>query len=315
MQPYEELEVKFQEMYGGYAVACSSGTAALHLAVEALQLFPRRQLIVPEFTMIACPRAVSMAGLDPVFVDCEEDMLCDARSIASKITEWTQAIMAVHIYGRRCNMEAIHQLARHYRQIPIIEDMAEVHGLAPHPSTAAACWSFYKNKIINGEEGGLVLFKDEEHANRARELRSQGFTEDHDFTHVPRAHNYRLSNVHARLVLDSLGNLEENLRKRWQVITWYEAHIPSYFKIGYERQSPWVYDIRKLSAHQLRLVQDMGYAARPAFKPCSSQLEYFGHYHHLRAYRLSKEVMYLPVHPDMTEDDVLTISETLQAWS
>mgnify|MGYP000263818837 CR=1 FL=1 len=99
-----------------------------------------------------------------------------------------------------------------------MEDRAEAHGVDFGDYIPdAACWSFYRNKIVAGEEGGAIAFKNPRHASVAKSLRSLGFTTSHDFYHVPRGHNYRLANCLAQLVLSSLANVDANLAKRRQL--------------------------------------------------------------------------------------------------
>lgn len=295
---YELLEREFSI---GYNVACNSGTAALHLALEGLRLPKGSQVLVPEFTMVACARAVIMAGLKPVFIDCRDDLNIDATQIAYSINEHTSAIMAVHIYGRRCDVDSLHCCG-----IPVIEDMSEYHGRLPDARTMAAAYSFYKNKIICGEEGGLVNFKYEEDAEYARKLRSHGFTDQHNFLHLAYGHNYRLSNVHAELILDSLHKSEDNLRKRKEVESWYDKYIPIEFKMP-KRDVCWVYDIKVREGTNTAIVQALnkkGIQARLGFKPMSQQIEFMGHYKQLKAYQKSKEILYFPVTPSMEEETV-----------
>ena len=115
MQPHERLELEFADWAGvKNVVACSSGTAALHLALEALELPRGAKVLVPDFTMVACARAVTLAGLVPVFVDCGEDMLISIDQLEQavyKLNGEAHAIMPVHVYGRRCHMAAIYQLS------------------------------------------------------------------------------------------------------------------------------------------------------------------------------------------------------------
>jgi len=109
---FEEEWAKWNRMK--YGVACSSGTTALTLALRALGLGPGDEVIVPEFTMIACGWSVTYTGATPVFVDCGDDLNIDVNKIKEKITPRTKAIMAVNIYGRRCNMEKIIKIAREH---------------------------------------------------------------------------------------------------------------------------------------------------------------------------------------------------------
>ena len=301
MEAYKDLEHKFGNWCGisqQNVVACASGSAALHLAIESLDLAPGK-ILIPEFTMISCARAATLTGVIPEFVDCNDRCLLDLRRITPNSTH--TAIMPVHIYGRRCDMDAVVICAKQ-QGLTIVEDMAEIHGVQPHPETDAACWSFYRNKIIHGEEGGIVAFKNSEHAARARELRSCGFTDAHNFLHRPRGMNYRMSNLHASAILESLAEVETNLTARRIIEGWYNQDIPNEWRMP-PRDVCWVYDLRipgmteKTQDRVVRLLNDAEIPVRHAFKPMSRQPEYLGKYKHLNAHRLSQEVVYFPVNP------------------
>lgn len=295
IEPYEALEYEFANwVYGEKAergpltVACSSGTAALHLALEALQLPLGSIVLVPNFTMIACARAVVLAGLRPVFVDCDPyHLTLDPDAVEETIHEVygrsglkASAILAVHVYGRSCPMGQLSMIARKYR-IPIIEDLAEAHGLTPHPETTASCWSFYRNKIVAGEEGGAVSFRDPSVARIAHSLRSVGMTEAHDFLHRPRGHNYRLANSLASLIRSSLRDVSWNLDRRRQLAERWNEYCPREWRMP-ERDVNWVYDFRIPGLHlnQLdRIVKELGdlwsgFSVRHGFKPMTWQPEF-----------------------------------------
>lgn len=333
VQPYERLEQEWaawNHLDPQGMVVCSSGTAALHLALEALQLQAGSEVIVPDFNMIAVPRAVAMAGLTPVFVDCGDDLLMDTSILARGYTAKTAAIIYVGIYGRVCenDRQYITDVCRD-KQLKFVEDLAEAHGVRPHSRTDAACWSFYKNKIVHGEEGGAVWFKDVNHAERARQLRSLGFTEAHDFNHIPRGHNYRMSNVHAQLIGENLLNVwnETHARRRWEGI--YNFHCPDEWRMP-PRQAPWVYDVRipGLSSEQqttiVKTLNQQGIAARHSFKPMSRQKEFQfckwyskgktsdipGSIHpYTNADTLSQEVAYFPL-VGITAEDIQACFDT-----
>jgi perosamine synthetase len=326
---YQKLEIEFAEwccLPPEGMVACSSGSSALHLALEALQLPRGSQVIVPEFSMIACPRAVTMAGLVPVFVDCDDRLLMNTNLLPSGDTRTGSSgplvVLPVHVYGRRFDVSLLH--ASRICGI-VIEDLAEAHGVRPHPETDAACWSMYRNKIIaaTGAEGGAVWFRDPYRANRARQLRNQGFTDAHDFTHIPRGVNARLSNTHAELILKSLKDADSNIEKRRQVESWYSKLIPREWQIEFKREVCWVFDVRipGLTSKQQDLIvkslNEQGIPARHGFKCCSSQLEYFHpEWESLNAAKMSREVLYLPVDPTLTKDQVEQIvSKFLSAVS
>lgn len=332
MEAHQQLEIEFARWNGlepAQMVACSSGTAALHLALETVNHKSAkrscREVLVPDFTMIACARAVVLAGLKPVFIDCGEDLLLSpevlhdyagnqqpaakqlaAKQLAANSCGSVVALMVVHIYGRRCDMNKIQDFAVNHG-IDVIEDLAEAHGIPPHPCTAAACWSFYRNKIVAGEEGGAVWFRDPESAAHARELRTLGFTEAHDFIHTPRGHNYRMSEAHARLIIESLRTVGQNIRERRRIETEYSTWCPPEWRMP-PRNVPWVYDIRIPGldrSRQARIVAALnaeGIAARMSFFPMSEQPEFKTgrDSRGSRAWKASQEVFYLPIQPGRT---------------
>ena len=347
MQLFEQLEkewAEFNSLDPRGMVACSSGTAALHLALEAFRLPQESEVVVPDFTMVACARAVTLAGLTPVFVDCDERLLIDSSLLehlvgdSSQVTGKVGVIMSVHLYGRRQNMDWITQAPIRCNPY-FVEDLAEAHGIRPHEDTNAACWSFYKNKIVAGEEGGAVWFRDPTHAALARQLRSLGFTDAHDFDHVPRGHNYRMSNLHAKAILgceedgtktwlgieQSLAHYSDNVHRRRQIEGWYEKYCPTEWRMP-ARDAVWVYDLRipgMTRDEQLEVVKALngvGIAARMSFLPMSNQAEYAGCRRvtadgpESPAYAASREVFYLPVRPgETTEADCRRAFDVIQS--
>jgi len=315
METYQLLEKEFGAwVRASNTVACSSGSSALHLALEAMQLPPESEVLVPEYTMVACARAVTTAGLKPVFVDCDDSLLLDPEACTRLITPTTRAIMPVHIYGRTCDMQTLGDLADHY-DLRIIEDCAESHGATLSGLADAYCWSFYSNKIVHGEEGGMIAFADPKHAALARILRCQGFTPAHDFLHVPRGINARLSNVNAALVLGSLLDADVHLMQRAQIEKWYNACVPLEWQMP-PRDVCWVYDVRVPQAPMYKAIAALnrfGVAARHGFKPMTRQPEYIGKQDiGSNADRLSREVFYLPVDPSMTQQRVEQIVQLLR---
>jgi perosamine synthetase len=312
LNAFEQLEEEFSKYTGMHCVAVASGTAALHIALETMQLSKHARVAVPDLTMIACPRAVAMAGLRPMFIDCNPDnLLMDLSKIPLTMVD---VIMPVHIYGR------VIPLGRGFENHIVIEDMAEAHGVLPHFGSQAACWSFYKNKIVHGEEGGMVAFRSPAHADKARSLRSLGFTPAHDFQHVPRGVNARLSNLHAAPILDSFRKMGHNLRIRERVANDYDRFLPKCWRMP-RRDVDWVYDVRiggMSHTQQDELVGRLrrkGIEARHCFKPCTSQEEFIqgagGCNKQSHAYFASKEVIYLPLNEFMTPDDVCNIADEL----
>lgn len=346
MEAYKQLEIewaKWNNLDPEGMVCCASGSAALHLSLEAMQLPPGSKVITGDFNMIAVPRAVTLAGLEPVFVDCGDTLLMDnillgSEQIYNKESfDTIGAVIVVHIYGRSPTEWSSIEEIKGCRNVDkdsrdsgcyIIEDLAEAHGARPRSFTDAACWSFYKNKIVAGEEGGAVWFRDPAHATLARQLRSLGFTDAHDFDHVPRGHNYRMSNTHASIILEqyndfywnhnALDNYREVLFERRKIESWYNRHCPQEWRMP-PRDAPWVYDLRVRGITrytQARVVAKLnaeGIAARHSFKPMHMQREYndeglrcklvsseMGCY--IKSWVAANEVFYLPISPGKTTE-------------
>src|SRR5262249_28023467 len=144
-----------------------------------------------------------------------------------------------------------------------VEDLAEAHGVAPSAQSVAACWSFYRNKVVHGEEGGAVSFPDVERARRARELRDLGH--QGSFVYRPRGCNYRLAPSLANLALLSLRafDVETKLRRNAE-----RAYDSCFGVRSLYRDAPWVYDFRcDDPAKVVAELNAVGIAARRGFAP------------------------------------------------
>ena len=232
----DEFEEKWAAYCGmKYGIAVSSGTAALQIAVECLDLKSGDEVIMPTFTIISCVLSVIYNGGKPVLIDSEpKTWTMDTSQIEKKITERTKAIMPVHIYGHPCNMEPIWELAKKYNLV-IIEDSAEAHGAEYRVEIQSdkenhkhykwekcgslgdiSCFSFYANKIITTGEGGMVLTNNEEYAEKAKLLRNLCFRKERRFYHTELGHNFRLTNLQAAIGLAQLERINELVeKKRW----------------------------------------------------------------------------------------------------
>ncbi len=213
--PYKQLEKEYAKFTGSkFAVSCSSGTAALHLALLTIGIGREDEVIIPDFTMAACGFAVSYCGAIPIFVDCDDTLCMDSTLIEAKITKKTKAIMAVHIYGRLCNMKEILRIAKKHK-LKVIEDACEAQGAVYKSKADITCYSFYENKIIHAEEGGICTTDKQGYANRINYLKNMAFGPEHDYMHEEIGYNYRMPNSQAKLALKSLKNYpKENKRRR-----------------------------------------------------------------------------------------------------
>lgn len=298
LSPANEFEKAWAEFNGyKYGVTCNSGTNALFLALKALGIGKGDEVIVPEFTMIATAWAVSYTGAKPVFVDCKDDLTIDTDKI--KITKKTKAIIPVIIYGRT------YDDCRHFG-IPVVEDMAEGHGTKPRGKIA--CYSFYKNKIIETGEGGMCLTNDKELADEMRSLANMYFDKDRTYLHPKIGYNFRLTDYQSKQGLKQIKNFKNIIKKRRKIESWWDKYLPEQVKMP-KRETVWMYDID--CGDKQEKIKKLIPMSRYFFKPMSQQPMYAGKYTHLNAYKWSKRGLYLPL-KDLTELEVKKICQKIK---
>lgn len=245
---------RFERAIAGYcgsahAVACTSGTAALHVALLLCGVRPDDEVMVPTLTFIAPVNAVRYVGAYPVFMDCDDHLNLDpskletfldrecertARGLCNRQTgRRVSAILVVHVFGHLADMDALSALSRRY-ELPLVEDATEalgsVHvaadGTRRHAGTIGdiGCLSFNGNKIITTGGGGMILTADERHAARARYLTTQAKDDPDRFVHHEIGFNYRLTNVAAAIGCAQVERLEDFVaRKRATAAAYREA--------------------------------------------------------------------------------------------
>jgi perosamine synthetase len=203
-----------------HGVAVSSGTMALQIALQALDLPPAGEVILPTFTIISCVLAVIRCGLTPVLVDADPNTWnVDVTQIEAKITPRTRAILMVHTYGLPCDVAPILALAIKHNLF-VIEDAAQMHGqtCADMPCGSfgdVSIFSFYANKLVTTGEGGMVVTDDLNLSLRCRQLRDLDHTPGHRFQHHTLSWNARMTNLQAAVGCAQLERLETFvIRKR-----------------------------------------------------------------------------------------------------
>lgn len=296
MIPYKELETKYSKFVGSkYSVAVNTGTSALHIACVALGIDSNSEVIVPDFTMSACGFAVSYTGAKVITVDCDDTLNIDVSKIEEKITPKTKAIMAVHIYGRLCNMKEIMRIARKYN-LYVIEDASEAHGAVKYSEADITCYSFYRNKIIHAEEGGICTTNDKKLYDKMQYLKNMAFGEDHSYYHTSIGFNYRMPDSTALQVLESLSNYSENIKNRRRVEMLFDKYSKKQ-SVG-NRDAVWVYDfLGEVPNHP---------KARQFFKPLSTMPMWKQEVGQNALYYSTRGGYYI-VEPDMTEEQVKEI--------
>jgi perosamine synthetase len=208
-----------------HAVAVSSGTAALHLAVLALQIGPGDEVIVPAYTFPATANVVALAGAKPVLADVDAvTMLIDAEHAAASVSPKTKAILPVHLFGRPARLEDLPQL-------PLLEDAAGALGAERRGRRCGGlgvlgCLSFHPRKIVTTGEGGAITTNDAAIAERVRSFRHHGWSPSGGYDDiVGGAFNYRISDVLCALGIPQLRRLDELLATRERLASAYAERL------------------------------------------------------------------------------------------
>jgi perosamine synthetase len=331
---------EFEERFAAYlgvkhAVAVTSGTAALHVACAALGLGPGDEVVMPTFTMIAPAFAVCYTGATPVFCDSvPESWVLDPARIEEQITPRTRAILAVHIYGHPCDMDAVRSVARR-RGLALIEDAAEAIGSQVRGAPCGrlgdvGCFSFFANKAITCGEGGMVVTDSDELARSCRSLRNLAFPVStlRTFHHERIAFNYRMPSLSAALGLAQLERIDEYVAMRRRNAARYGALLAGVTGItlppeaDWARNSYWMYAIlvdERFGESRDALMERLagaGIETRPFFVPLHRQeaLRVFGcecDTRHPVAEMLGERGLYLPSSTDLTEAEIERVCRTL----
>jgi dTDP-4-amino-4,6-dideoxygalactose transaminase len=224
----EELEAALAGAVGtAHAAAVSSGTAALHLALLALEIGPGDEVIVPAYTFPATANAVELCGAHAVLVDIDPDtFVVDPAAVAAAVTSRTRAVMAVHLFGRPVDWEALRAAVP--REVALVEDAAgalgaRYRGTACGALGAMGCFSFHPRKIVTTGEGGAVTTNDRALDETVRRLRHHGWATLGD---MPKpGFNYRLPDLLCAIGIPQLARLEELLTARERVARWYAERL------------------------------------------------------------------------------------------
>jgi len=334
----ERLEREFASACGTrHAVACSSGTAALHLSLATLGVSRGDEVIVPATTFVATANAVRFCGATPVFVDVDPETWClDPRGVAAAVGPRTVGIVPVHLLGHPADMDAIAAIARRHG-LWVVEDAAEAtfatyRGRPVGSLADAATFSFYGNKIVTSGEGGAVTFSRDDLARRMRMLRGHGMDPARRY-HCPIVgFNYRMSNLTAALACAQFERRDALLARRRAIVRLYEARLRTQPGLEQRIDAPWagvspwlvgvVVDHARFGLDRDGLAGALaarGIETRPLFPPL----------HRLRPYRrsaarrgitslpvaerLGAAGLMLPTHPLMTDDDVAFVCDAIEA--
>ncbi len=339
---------EFEQGWAGYCgrrygVALCNGTAALQVAVAALNLQPGDEVVMPTFTIISCAQAVVYASGVPVLVDSDPHTYCmDVNQIADRIGPRTQAIMAVHIYGHPVDMDPVLELAEKYG-LAVVEDAAEAHGAeylsgrdGSHPTRqrcgsfgALSCFSFYANKRITTGEGGMVLTDDPELAAKASSLRNLCFQPGRRFYHEELGFNFRMTNLQAALGLAQLERMDQIVaRKRWMGME-YTRRLQGVPGLELPVEEPWARSVYWMygvvvseetgmdATEFSQRLAERGVDTRPFFlgmheQPVFQQRGLFQGESYPVAERIARQGLYLPSGLALTEEQLAHVAEAVR---
>ena len=327
---------------GGYAIAVSNGTAALHLALASLGIREKDEVILPSLTFVATANSVLYVGARPVFADnvSTENLNISPEEIEKKITKKTKAIIVMHYGGYPCNMKAIMGIAKRHG-LYVIEDAAHAPGAEYHGKKCGligdvGCFSFFSNKNLVTGEGGMMVTRNRTLAERIQRMRSHGMEalswdkyrgrlSSYDIGGL--GYNYRTTDIQSALGLVQLKKLDRNNRKRKRLVELYMNGLQEIEEVAIPfsklKGHPSYHLFPILVAHHIdrnkvmERLRRFGIQTSVHYPP----VHLFSFYRTRFGFRrgmlpqtegVSRREVTLPLHPRMAEGDVKWIAEKVR---
>lgn len=321
-----ELENRLSEFTGAaHCITCANGTDALQIALMALGVQPGDEVIVPAFTYIASAEAVAILGAKPVFVDIEPDTFnIDAGLMAQAITPKTKAIIAVSLFGQCPDFSAINAIAAKHN-IPVVEDAAQSFGAQQNGTRSCnlstiACTSFFPAKPLGCYgDGGAIFTSDSELAEKAKLIARHGQTRR--YVHEVVGMNSRLDTLQAAILLEKLAIYEDEIERRNQVAQWYAEALRD-CPVTLPTIKP--ENLSVFAQYTIRTSQREALQAQLKEKGIPTAVHYPVSLHHqpvfneysglslLNSEQAAAEVMSLPMHPYLQQEEVQHIAEVVR---
>jgi dTDP-4-amino-4,6-dideoxygalactose transaminase len=327
------FERAFAERVGTrFAVACSSGTAGLHVALDRLGLGPGDEVVTSSFSFIASANVILHERATPVFADIDERTLnIDPAAVEAAITPRTRAIVPIHIFGYPCDIEAVSRIAAKHC-IPVVEDACEalgctVNGRAVGSHGNPAVYGFYPNKQLTTGEGGMVTTDDEAVAADLASLVNQGRSDNGDWlVHQRVGFNYRMDEMSAAIGIAQLEKLDALLEARRRVAERYDKVLAGIEGVELPYRGP---EVRSWFIYYVRLADGIdrdavaarlaarGVATRPYLPAIHLQPPYrarFGYSEGMLPVteRVSRATLALPFYVQLDDDDVGHVASSLR---
>jgi len=332
----QQFENKLAAFLGRkHAIAVTNGTAAINIAIDALELNEGDEVIMPTFTIISCIAGLLRKRCIPVFVDQQPDTWnMDVSRIEAKITSKTKAIMAVHIYGLPVDMNPVLQIAEKYH-LKVIEDAAEMLGQEYHGKKCGSFGdistvSFYVNKHITTGEGGMIFTDNDRLAERCRSLRNLCFIPEQRFLHYELGYNARMCNLQAAVGLAQFERIDEFIAKKRHIGELYQEGLKDISSIDLPLQATeyaeniyWVFGIvikdnQPLDAQSaMKELAKRGIGTRPFFwslheQPVLQKLGYKTNESFPNSERLSRKGFYIPSGLAITNEQINFVVEKVK---
>lgn len=311
-----------------HAIATSNGTTALHAALLAHGIGAGDEVITTPFSFIASVNSILYCGARPVFVDIDPSFNIDARQIEAAITPRTRAIMPVHLYGQPADMATIAAIAQCHR-LAIIEDACQAHGATYAGRKVGAfgtgCFSFYATKNMTTGEGGMITTDDDTIAQQLRLIINHGMKVR--YYHDILGYNYRMTDIAAAIGIEQLKKLPAFNARRMENAQFYDQQLARVNGLHTPQQSP----TRTHVYHQytLRVTPSFGLDRDALAEILGQQGISTGIYYPVPVHqqaalrgldlggafpvaeRMASEVLAIPVHPGVTDQDRMTIVAAL----
>jgi perosamine synthetase len=329
------FEEGFKKHLGvNYAIATSSCTGALHMGMAALGIGPDDEVIMADTNWIATASPIIHLGAKPIFVDILPDSWClDPSKVEAAITPRTKAIVAVHLYGNLCDMDALMTLGEKYG-IPVIEDAAEAIGSVYHEKRAGSigrfgAFSFHGTKTLTTGEGGMFVTNDQELYERVLTLSNHGRARGQTKQFWPDlvGFKYKMSNIQAAIGCAQIKRIEDLTERKREIFTFYKSKLMHLDGASMNPESSgiingvWMPNIvfdKKIGITRESLQEAFAKEnidARVFFWPLSSLPAFQANIKRLNenAYDISTRAINLPSHHDITQEELVRVTSVIEA--
>lgn len=332
----QAFEVALSAFFGRPAVCVNTGTSALHLACQAIGLGPGDEILIPTITYVASFQAAAASGATPIACDVrEDDLLIDLVDAETRLTTRTRAIMPVFYASNPGHYDEVYAFAQRHG-LRVVEDAAHAFGCSHNGKRIGSmgdisCFSFDGIKNITSAEGGAIVTEDQEILNLVRDARLLGVEKDTEaryqnrrsweFDVTAQGWRYHMSNVNAAIGMEQLKRFGELSAKRRLIARLYFAHLEgseiNLLPLNRDNIVPHIYVVRLPSGSRDIVRKKM------EAEGIQTGIHYFPN-HRLALFnrkgqsypsadRVYEQILTLPMHPDLTENDVIAVCNVLKS--